>query len=84
MTIDPELKTVLHHKVAERPHPVEDLAAAVQKLKGEPARREELFQKSFADNKSREAVMSRKFDELLKQAKADPNKEPPKKDIDWD
>jgi hypothetical protein len=76
--------SVLSHKQPEKPPPIEDLATAVANLKGEAARREEVFQKSFADQKNRQSTLDRKFDELLKQAKSDPDAGPPKRDFDFD
>lgn len=78
LKIDPVLQQVLVHKEAERPKPIEDLASAVQRLKGEAARRDEIFEKSRSDLKSRQQVLNAKFDELLKQAHADPDKKPKK------
>jgi hypothetical protein len=82
LRIDPATAAVITHKEKVKPHPVEDLAAAVQKLKGEEARREEVFQKQMADQKNRQEVLNRKFDELFKQAKEDPDMKPRTKDID--
>ena len=48
LQIDPELQIVLHHKEAERKPIIEDLGVAVQNLKGEAARRNDIFEKSFA------------------------------------
>ncbi len=85
LTIDPALQAVIHHQPFALPAaPIEDLAAAVQKLKGAAARREDAFQKSLNDVKNRESLMNRKFDELLKHAQADPTTGPPKRDLDWD
>jgi hypothetical protein len=84
LKIDAETSAVITHKEAEKPRTVEDIGAAVAALKGEAARREEIFQKSFADQKTRQSVLDKKFDELFKQAKADPNSPPPKRDIDFD
>lgn len=84
LKIDPETRAVISHKEAEKPRQIEDLAAAVARLKGEPDRREEAFRKSFEAEKMSSQVLSKKFDELLKQAKADPDKRPPKRDIDLD
>lgn len=78
LKIDPVLQTVLTHKEPERAKPIEDLASAVQRLKGEAARRDEIFEKSKTDLKSRQQVLNAKFDELLKQAQADPDKKPKK------
>jgi len=84
LKIDPETEAVISHTEKPKPKPIEDMAEAVRKLKGEAARREEAFQKSFAAEKSHAAVLSKKFDELLKQAKENPDEGPRKKDIDLD
>ena len=82
--LDGETGAVISHKQVEKPPAIEDLAAAVANLKGEAAKREEIFQKSFADQKTRQNVLNRKFEELLKEAKANPDTRPPKRDIDLD
>jgi hypothetical protein len=84
LKIDRETGAVISHKEPERPAPIEDLAAAVQKLKGEAAKREEVFQKSFSEQKNRQSVLDKKFDELLRQAKEDPDKTPPKRPMEFD
>jgi predicted nucleotide-binding protein (sugar kinase/HSP70/actin superfamily) len=84
LQIDAELKAVISHQEAEKPHVVEDIAVAVQRLKGEEARRAEAFEKSFAEHKSHQQVLERKFDELLKQAKDKPDAPPPKRPFDFD
>ena len=84
LKIDPETRALISHKVPEKPPPIEDLAAAVAKLKGEPGRREEVFRKQFEAEKSHGQVLNAKFDELLRQAKENPDKTPPKRDIDLD
>jgi hypothetical protein len=84
LQIDPELKVVISHQEHKRPPAIEDMGAAVQKLKSEEARRGEVFQKSFDDHKSHQKVLERKFDELLKQAKENPDIAPPKKPFDFD
>src|SRR5208337_5476023 len=52
LQIDPELKAVISYEEHKKPPSIEDIGAAVQKLKGEEARRDEVFQKSFAQHKS--------------------------------
>jgi hypothetical protein len=47
-------------------------------------RREEAFQKSFEAEKMHGKVLEKKFDELFKQARENPDKTPPKRDIDLD
>ena len=84
LKIDPETHAVITHKAPEKPPPIEDLAAAVAKLKGEAGRRDEVFRKQVEAEKSRGAVLNSKFDELLRQAKENPDSTPPKRDIDLD
>jgi hypothetical protein len=84
LKVDPETRAVISHKVPEKPAPIEDLAAAVAKLKGEAGRRDEVFRKQIEVEKSRGQVLNTKFDELLRQAKENPDVAPPKRDIDLD
>jgi hypothetical protein len=84
LTIDPETRAVIAHTVKEKPRPIEDLAAEVEKLKGAGARREEVFQKNFAAEKSHGKVLEKKFDELFKRAKESPDTTPKVRDIDLD
>jgi hypothetical protein len=84
LQIDPELKAVISYEEHEKPRTIEDLSVAVQKLKGEEARRGEAFDKSFEAHKSHKQVLERKFDELLKQAKDKPDAPPPKRPFDYD
>ena len=84
LKIDPETRSVIAHTIPEKPHPIDDLAAEVAKLKGAGARREELFQKQFEAEKSHGKVLEKKFDELFKRAKENPDAPPPKRDIDLD
>jgi hypothetical protein len=84
LKIDPETSAVIAHTVPERPLPISDLAAEVAKLKGEGARREEVFRKQFEAEKSHGKVLEKKFDELFRRAKENPDAPPPKRDIDLD
>src|ERR1700761_7057185 len=84
LKIDPETEAVIAHTVPEKPRAIEDLAVEVAKLKGEGARREEIFRKNFEAEKSHGKVLERKFDELFKRAKENPDEPPPKRDIDFD
>ena len=69
LQIDAELKAVISYEEHKKPPTIEDIGAAVQKMRGEEARRDEVFQKSFEQHKGHQKVLERKFDELLKQAK---------------
>jgi hypothetical protein len=84
LKIDPETKAVIAHTIPEKPKMVEDLAAAVQKLKGEAGRRDEVFRKQFEAEKSHGKVLEKKFDELFKRAKENPDEKRPMRDIDLD
>ena len=84
LQIDPVLKAVIRYEEHKKPPTIEDFGLAVQKLKGEEARRSDLFNKSFEQHKSQKQVLERKFDELLKQAKENPDEAPPAKPFDFD
>lgn len=82
MKVDVQSGVVLSHKQPEKAATIEDLSAAVQRLKGEAAKREEVFQKSFAEQKTRQSILDKKFDQLLREAKENPDTAPPVRDID--
>ena len=84
LKVDSETGAVLLHKQPEKPKAVEDIGVAVAALKTEAARREEVFQKSLADHKTRQSVMDKKFDELFERAKSDPDERPFRPDFDLD
>jgi hypothetical protein len=84
LKVDAETQVVLHHQEPEKKPLIEDLQAAVQGLKGEAERRNDVFQKSFASHLSGEKVREKKFDELLRQAKEDKTGAPPKRPFDLD
>jgi hypothetical protein len=84
LKVDPETRSVIAHTVPEKPRPIEDLAAEVAKLKGAGARREEVFQKQFEAEKTHGKVLEKKFDELFRRAKENPDLAAPIRDIDLD
>ena len=84
LKIDPEVRAVISHKAKERPHSIADLGVGLQKLKEQESQRDALFNKQVEQMKSQKDVLARKFDELLKQAKEDPNQGPPPKLFDLD
>src|ERR1039457_3980900 len=51
LKIDPETRAVIAHAVPEKPPAIEDLAAAVAKLKGQAGWRDEVFRKQFEAEK---------------------------------
>src|SRR5689334_12553016 len=84
LTVDPETRAVIVHTIPQKPKPIEDLAAEVEKLKGAGARRDEVFRKNFEAEKQHGQVLSKKFDELFKRAKENPDSTPPIRDFDLD
>ena len=82
--IDPQTQAVIRHKEHVKPPTLADMEAAVQLYKGSAGRREDAFQKSVAEHKTHADVLSKKFDEMLKLAKENPDEPPPKRDIDFD
>lgn len=84
LQIDAELQIVLNHREPEKKPAIEDLHLAVEQLKGEADRRNDVFQKSFASHLSSEKVREKKFEELLRQAKEDKSGLPPKRPFDLD
>lgn len=82
--IDTETRVVIRHREPERKPAIEDLHTAVQQLKGEADRRNDVFEKSFASHRTGEKVREKKFEELLKQAKEDKSGAPPKRPFDLD
>jgi hypothetical protein len=82
--IDPETSAVIRHKEHVKPPSIADFETAVQRMKGESGRREDAFKKSVESHKTHQDVLSKKFDEMLKVAKENPDEPPPKRDIDFD
>jgi len=82
--IDPETSAVIRHTAHEKPPTFADFETAVQRQKGEASRREDVFKKSVEQQKTHQDVLSKKFDEMLKVAKENPDAPPPLRDIDFD
>jgi predicted nucleotide-binding protein (sugar kinase/HSP70/actin superfamily) len=84
LKVDRVTEAVITYEEKKKAPAIEDFAKAVQNLKGEAAKREEAFRKSFEATRKQADVLNAKFDELLKQAKADPKKGPPRKPFEFD
>ena len=82
--IDRETGAVIRFEEHIKPSTITDIEEAVQKLKGEAGRRDEAFKKSVESQKSHQQVLNKKFDEMLRLAKENPDAPPPKRDIDFD
>jgi Zn-finger nucleic acid-binding protein len=84
LRVDSETGAVLTCTEKEKPKTFQDFTEAVDRFKGEAGRREEAFQKSVQDHKQHKDVLAKKFDELFKKAKEDPDAPPPKRAFDFD
>lgn len=84
LKVDPETGAVISHKEKPKPKTLDDLNVGVARLKHEAAELDQKFQRSVEHEKNRQQVLSKKFDELFKQAKESPDTGPPQKDIDLD
>jgi hypothetical protein len=82
LVIDGNLRRIVRHEAPERGDKPE-LDAAQQILAQEEARREALFQESVAAEKNRGDALSRRFEEALRQARAEPITKPTR-DFDLD
>lgn len=84
LTVDLSLGAVLHHQPPPRASSVTDLKEAVKALETETAQRDTKFRKLMDAEKDKGKVLDRKFQELLKKAKEEPDTPPPPLDIDLD
>jgi hypothetical protein len=82
LVIDTNLGRVVSHKEPERADKPE-LSEAARILAAEEARREALFDQSFAAEQGRDDALSRRFEEALKQASKEPITRPAR-DFDLD
>jgi hypothetical protein len=82
LVIDTNLGRVVSHKEPERGDKPE-LSEAARILAAEEARREALFEQSFAAEQGRDDALSRRFEEALKQASKEPITRPAR-DFDLD
>jgi hypothetical protein len=82
LIVDVNLGRIVSHQIADRGDKPE-LDEAQKILAAQEARREALFEQSFAAEQNRDDALTRRFEEALKQA----NKEPitkPTRDFDLD
>ena len=84
LKIDPETRSVIAHTEHVKPRELADIEAAMQRFQGEAGRREDAFQKSVEQHKDHQKVLEKKFEEMFKKVKENPDLPPPKRDIDWD
>ena len=83
LTIDPSLSAVLDHKLPAKPQVTVQMKDAVNFVKEEVHRRDEMYQKIAEAEKNKSKVLEAKFQELFKKAKEEPITKP-LKDIDLD
>ena len=84
LKIDPETRAVIDFTEHVKPREISDIEAAMQRFKGEAERREDAFQRSVEQQKDQQKILEKKFDEMFKKVKENPDLPPPRRDIDWD
>jgi hypothetical protein len=84
LNIDPDVRAVITYTAHEKPRELSDMEMAMDRFRGEAGKREDAFKKSVEAEKNKTSILDRKFDELLRQAKQNPDLPPPKRDIDFD
>lgn len=72
LTVDPEVKAVLHHTPPPKTGPAASLDKAMEALKTAGARREARFREAAEAEKTKDQVLTRKFEAGLKRAKDTP------------
>lgn len=82
--VDPDTSAVIRFEEHVKPKEIEDMEQAVQRFRGEKDRREDAFRKSVAEHRTHHDVLGKKFEEMLKVAKENPDAPPPPRDIDID
>lgn len=82
LVVDVNLGRVISHQVPDRGDKPE-LNQAARILAAEEARREALFEQSFAAEQNRDDALAKRFEEALKQAKQEPVTKP-LRDFDLD
>jgi hypothetical protein len=75
LTVDINLKRLVRHREPERGDKPE-LSEAQRILAEEAARREAIFEQSFAAEKTRSDALARRFEEALEQARKEPVSKP--------
>jgi hypothetical protein len=84
LKVDPELHAVIDHVEHVKPREVADIEAAMNRFQGEASRREDAFQKSVEQQKHSKEILDKKFEEMFKKVKENPDMPRPQRDIDWD
>src|SRR5712692_9348519 len=82
LTVDAEVRAVLHHTPPPKTGPASSLDKAMEALRGQPAARAARFRDATEAEKSKERVLARKFEEGLKRAKDAPDPGPRPIDLD--
>ena len=82
LVIDADLRRLISHRRAPRADTPE-IEDAQRILAAEAARREAVFEQAVSDEKERSDALSRRFEEALKRAAAEPVTRPPR-DFDVD
>jgi hypothetical protein len=76
LVVDPQFAAVLSHTPPPRVAPDVDIADAARILSEQAQRREDKFRDSWEAERTKEDVLTRKFEEALKKAKDQPVEKP--------
>jgi hypothetical protein len=82
LVIDAQLEAVVAHHPPPRARSGMDLGDALSALKGQAAKRDEMFREQVKAQQSKSQVLARKFEEGLKKAKDDPDRPVNPMDLD--
>ena len=82
LTVDSDVRAVLHHTPPPKTGPLGSLDKALDVVKGEQARREARFREAAEAEKGKDQLLTRKFEAGLKRAKDTPD--PPRRPFDLD
>jgi hypothetical protein len=73
LTIDPEVRAVLQHTLPPKTGPASSLDKAMEALRAQQAAREARFRDAAEAEKTKDQVLTRKFEAGLKRAKDSPD-----------
>ena len=80
--VDPVTRSVISHTSAPRKKTFEDFGDAARALREQDARRDSIFAQSVEAQKNKDDLLSKKFAEAVKKAKADTSTGKPLREFD--
>ncbi len=82
LKVDPATGAVLSHEAVRTLGPKTDMGEALENMKKDKGRREDLFNQGLSVEKNKSDVLKKKFDEAVRRAKENPDAAPPPREID--